>query len=130
MEQKLAPPGRLMVLTIAMRVVADMGVEQPSLIALHLGKAVFELNTAILGGLDLCASERESGFKAFEQMIIMPGMTIIAQDLDTRLHNFDRGLRRTFFSTQRQESQPRQAFMWKFPGSRLRPIVTCGLPRE
>src|SRR5580693_3552291 len=97
MQQKLAPPGRLMVLTIAMRVMANMCVEQPRLIALHLGKAVFELNTAILGGLDLCASEGESGFKAFEQMIIMPGMTIIAQDLDTRLHNFDRGLRRSFF---------------------------------
>ena len=97
MQQQLAPPGRFVVLAVAMRVLADVSVEQPSFIFLHLGKTIFELNTAIFGGLHFRASESQTSFKPFEQMIIMAGMTIIAQNFDTSFRRFDTRLQRSFF---------------------------------
>ena len=91
MEQQLAPPGRLMVLPVPMRVLPDMRVEQPGLVILHLGKAILELDSAILGRLHLRASQGKPRFKPFQQMVIMPGMTVVAQDLDTRLQVFNKG---------------------------------------
>src|ERR1700733_11171395 len=89
-----------MVLAIAMRILADVCIEQPGLVVLHLGKAIFELDSAILGGLDLRAGEGQSSFKPFEQVVVMPGMAVIAQDLDSRLRCFDNRLREVvFYST-------------------------------
>src|SRR5580698_1674095 len=61
MEQQLAPPGRLMVLPVAMRILADVGVQQPSLVVLYLGKAILQLDAAILGGLHFGAGKRNPG---------------------------------------------------------------------
>src|SRR5271156_6781102 len=91
MEQQLPPPGRLMVLPVAMRVLPDVGVEQPRLVVLHLGKAILELNEAILDGLNLRAGKRQARFKPFEQMEIMPGMPVVAQYLDTRFQFANNG---------------------------------------
>jgi hypothetical protein len=110
-----------------MRVLPDMRVQQPRFVILHLGKAILELHSAILGGLHLRASQGKPRFKPFQQMVIMPSMTVVAQDLDTRLQVFNKGsgldakLRldlqtpEVLFSSQRQESTSRQSFMWKFP---------------
>ena len=86
MQQQLPPPGRLMILAIAVRVLANVRVQQPSLVAGHLGEAVLQLNSAVLGRLNFGPGERKTGFKPLQQMVVVAGVTIIAQDFDLWLH--------------------------------------------
>ena len=106
MQQQLPPPGRLVILAIAVRLLANVRVQQPSLVAGHLREAILQLNPAVFGRLNLRSSERETGFKPLQQMVVVAGLTIVAQNFNFRLHG---GL---FFCTPRSESTLRQPFMW------------------
>src|SRR6202162_1465638 len=86
MEQQLPPPGRLVILAIAVRVLANVRVQQPSLVACDLGKAILQLNSAVLGRLDFGSGERKSGFKPLQESVGVAGMAIVAQNFDFRLH--------------------------------------------
>ena len=68
-QQQLPPPGRFVILAIAVRVLADVRIEQPRFVALHLGEAVLQLNLAALGCLDLRAGQRQAGLETFQQVV-------------------------------------------------------------
>ena len=87
MQQQLAPPCRFVILTIAVRILANVRVQQPSLVFKDLGETVLQLNPSILRRFDLGSSERETGFVPLQQVIVVSGMTVIAQDFDFRLHS-------------------------------------------
>src|ERR1700722_11649894 len=89
MQQQLAPPGWLVIFAISMRVLADVSVQQPGFVAGHFGKAVLELDFAVLGRFDLGSGEGQARFIPLQQMVVMPGLAIIAQDFDSRLHGFE-----------------------------------------
>ena len=40
MQQQLASPGRFVILAVSVRILTDMGVEQPGFVALHFGEAI------------------------------------------------------------------------------------------
>ena len=79
MQQQFAAAGRLVIFAIAVGILADMSIEQPSLIARHLGEAIFQLDPAASGGFHFRSGEGQAGLKAFQQMIVMPRMTVVAQ---------------------------------------------------
>ena len=112
-QQQLAPAGRLVILAIAVRVLADVRVEQPGFVTRHFREAVLELNPAALGSFHFGSGKSDAGFEAFEQMVIMSGMSIVAQDFDSRFHG------PPAFCIQRQESALRQGFMWGFRAVQL-----------
>src|ERR1700733_1061933 len=105
MQQQLPPPRRLVVLTISMRILADMRIQQPSFISSHFRKAVLQLDFTVLSGLHFCSGKRQSSLETLQQVVIVPGLPVVAQDFDSRLHGFQ-------VCTQRAESTLRQAFMW------------------
>src|ERR1035438_3402507 len=86
MQQQLPPPRRLMVLTVSVRVLADMRVQQPSFISGHFRKAVLELDFTVLRCLHLGPGEGETRLVSLQQVVIMPGLAVVAQDFDSRLH--------------------------------------------
>ena len=75
-----------MVLAIAVRILADVGVEHPGLVTLHFAEGVLELNPAALGRFDFGARQGDSGLEALQQMVVVPGLPVIAQDLDSSFH--------------------------------------------
>ena len=78
MEKEFAFPHRLVILTIAMRVLADVRIEQPSLITLDVRVAFFELHFAAFCGFYFRPGERNSSFVFFEQVVVVPGLAVIA----------------------------------------------------
>jgi hypothetical protein len=54
-QQQLAIADRGVVLAVAVRVLADVGVDQPSFIAEYTGVSLFELDLAVFGRLNLGA---------------------------------------------------------------------------
>jgi hypothetical protein len=49
------------------------------------------LDAAIFGGFHLGARQGETSLKSLQQVIVVPSMTIIAQNFDARLHGDDNG---------------------------------------
>ena len=83
-QKQLSLSHRLVVFPIAVRVLADMRVEQPRFVALDIGVAFFELHLAGLRGLHFRSAERNSGLIFFEQMVVVPGLAVVAQDAVSR----------------------------------------------
>jgi ferrous iron transport protein B len=65
MQQKLSTAHGFVVLPVAVRILADMGVHQPGFVALHICISVFELNSATSGRLHLGSGEGHAGLKSF-----------------------------------------------------------------
>src|SRR5262249_36280479 len=85
MKQQLPPTRRFVVLTVTVRILADMGIEEPNFVARHFSEAVFELDFAVFGGLHFSSSESKARLEAVIEDVIVPGAAIVAQDFDSRL---------------------------------------------
>ena len=81
-QQQLAVADGRMVLAVAVRILADVGVHEPGLVVLNHGEGFFELDLAVLGGLDLGAGEYHAGLEALHQEIVVACLPVIAQDFD------------------------------------------------
>ena len=79
MQQQFTPPHGFMIFPIAMRILADVRVQQPGLIPGDFGEAVLQLDPPVLGRLNLGSGERKSGFEPLQQVIVVGGVTVIAQ---------------------------------------------------
>src|ERR1035441_8004315 len=82
-EQQLAIADGRVVLAVAVRVLADMGVEQPGFVAQDAGVGFLELDFAVLGGLHLGAGEHHAALEALQQEIVVEGLPVIAEDLES-----------------------------------------------
>ncbi len=82
MQQQLAPPGRLVVGPIAVRILADVRVEQPGFIAFNRAVAFLELHLAGFGGFDFRSRQNHAGFEALHQEVIVPRLPVVAQDFE------------------------------------------------
>ncbi len=81
MQQQFALSGRGMIHDVAVRVLADVGVQQPHLVFIDFGVAFFQLNFAAFGGFDFGAGQHDARFIAVQEEEIVPGGTIVAQNL-------------------------------------------------
>ena len=81
-QQQFPIADRRVVLAISVRVLADVGVDQPCLVAEHGAIGLFELDLAVLGGLHFGAGEDHPGFEAFHQKIVVARLPVVAQDFD------------------------------------------------
>lgn len=77
-QQKLTTPHRFVVLAVAMRVLANVSIHEPSFPTYDIGIALFELYLAGTGGLYLRAGEDDAGLIGFQQEVVMPGLAIVA----------------------------------------------------
>ena len=68
---------------LGLHAAAAIPLEQPGFVALYVGIALFELYFARLGGFHFSSAERNSSFIFLEQMIVVPGLAIVAQDLES-----------------------------------------------
>ena len=71
-----------MVLPIAVRILADVGVEKPRFIADDVGVGILELHLAGLGGLHFGAGKRNSGLVLFQQVVVEAGLPVVAQNFE------------------------------------------------
>jgi hypothetical protein len=79
-QQQFALSGRRVVHDIAVRVLADMRVEQPQLVIIHLGIAFFQLDLPAFCRFYFRSGQHDPRFEAFQQVKIVPGRPVIAQD--------------------------------------------------
>ena len=77
MQQQLAAPDRRMILTIPVRILADMRVNEPGFVPFDGSVAFAQLNFTRFGGLDLGDGEDQSGLKAVHQEIVMAGLPVV-----------------------------------------------------
>ena len=73
-----------MIFSIAVRVLADMCVEQPRFVILDICVAFFELHLARFRRLHFRPAERNSSLVFFEQMVVVPGLAVVAQNAVSR----------------------------------------------
>src|SRR5580658_2055701 len=81
-QQQLPIAHRRMVLAIAIGVLTDVRIHQPSLVLLDRRVGLFELHFARAGGLHFGARQHQAGFKALHQKVVVARGTVIAQDLE------------------------------------------------
>ena len=82
MQQKFPAPHRLMIHNIAVRVLADVRIHQPSFISRNFAEGFLELDLPVLGRLDLGSGQNHTGFETIGKEVIVAGGPVIAQDLD------------------------------------------------
>ncbi len=78
MQQQFAAAGGLVIFPIAVRILADVRVEQPGFVFLHFGEAVLELDAAVLGRFDLGSTQSQACFQPFQKVVVVPGMAVVA----------------------------------------------------
>ena len=81
-EQQFALADGQVVLAVAVRVFADVGVDQPRLALFDAGEGVLELDLARAAGLHLGSGEDHAGLEAFHEFVVMAGGTVVADDLE------------------------------------------------
>jgi hypothetical protein len=70
-QQQLARPGRLVVVSVAARIRGDMGVQQPELTVSGTGVGVFKVDPAATDGLYLGAGEDQPRLHALQDMVVV-----------------------------------------------------------
>ena len=75
-EQELARPHRLVVEAVALIVRRDVGVVKPRLPVLDLGVALPQLHFASSNRLDLSATQCQTGFHIFEDVVVVKGPAV------------------------------------------------------
>jgi len=58
-----------------------MRVHQPSLVSHHFGEALLELDLSVLRGFNFRSGQREPGLIPLQQIVIVGGMPVIAENL-------------------------------------------------
>src|SRR5579884_2177583 len=104
-QQELAPAIGLMIFAVAVRILADVGVDQPGFLTDYFSEGVLELNLALARRFHLGSGEGKTGFITLEQMIIVPGVPVITENFDAFRHRFrgSRG-RRNLLSTRAKQT--------------------------
>ena len=80
MQQELSGPENIVIVDIPMRIVRNMGAEQPNLAVLYLHERLFKLDPARHNALDLRPQQHSSGLVFIENMIFKIRLPI-ANDL-------------------------------------------------
>src|ERR1700722_9509851 len=75
-----------------MRVGANMRIQQPGFAVFDNSVRIFKIGLAFADGLDLCAPQRDAGFKLVEEKVMMPGGTIYGSVPLPGRHRFTRFL--------------------------------------
>src|SRR5262245_10914989 len=64
-----------------LRILGDVGADEPYLAVPHLGMGLLQARLARAQGLHLRAHEREPGLEALEELVLMPGTTVLRDRL-------------------------------------------------
>src|SRR5258708_2336292 len=94
MKQQLPIADRGMVFPIAVRILADVRIDQPSLISEYRGVGFLELDLPVFGGLYLSAGKDYAALETVHQEVVVASLAVVAEDLESGL--FGHG---TFIST-------------------------------
>ena len=76
MQQQLPGPCRIVILAVAMRIRADVAVEQKSFASLYHCMAVLQVQPAFSNSLHFRAKQANAGFEIFENKVIVKGFFI------------------------------------------------------
>src|ERR1017187_7787646 len=80
MQQQLAVVYRQVVLAVAVRVLADVRVDQPGFVVADLGVSVLELNIAVLDRLHFRAGQDQARLESLHQEVVVPRLPVVAED--------------------------------------------------
>ena len=80
MHQQPAVANRIVVLAVAVRIMADVSVEQPELAISSQRISVLQINASIASRFDFGADQLYSGFVGFEDVIVVIGLAICRND--------------------------------------------------
>jgi hypothetical protein len=89
MQKKFPPSHRLVIHDVAMRVLADVGVHQPSLIFRDLAERVLDLDLAVARGLNFGTGQNQACFKSVGEVVFVASGPVFGQDFNViafRIH--------------------------------------------
>src|SRR4051812_20412888 len=82
-EQQLAIPVGLVIRDVSLRVLVDVGADQPDLAVAQVRVRLGERDPAVAEGLDLGAGQLQARFEAVQQVVVMPRTAILGDRLDS-----------------------------------------------
>jgi hypothetical protein len=88
-QQELSGAERIVIGVVSVGVRADVTIQQPDFSALDQAISVFEVHTAVPGGLDFRTGKDHAGLKSFENLVIVEGLPI---DGDLFVHRIVPGI--------------------------------------
>jgi hypothetical protein len=86
MEQEFPAADGLMVFAVSVRILADVRIYQPGLIPGHLRVGVLELDLPRFRRLYLGAGQLNTGFQAVGEVVVVPGLAVVAEYLYPGFH--------------------------------------------
>src|SRR5208337_4021632 len=84
-QQELATPLGNEIHAVGLEVFGNVTPEQPDLAVIDLGVRVFQVGLTVAQALDLGAGQNQPCFDLLEQLVLVPGLVIPGNGLDTRI---------------------------------------------